>query len=660
MPNKQPINKRVGDLIKQAKSFTKTSGSVDKASRRAQTSAAREASKAAKDQQRAATRYTAELKKQNKLLKENARLAGGGRKPGGGGGAGSQSLAAKMGVRVPGLGALAGAAVGSIIGAVTSNLSASISKYSGTIKTQRDVAGMVNTAESGAMMRRAVGMGFGPEEVLGGIKGVGRAVGSRGAGQFQKGALNALLDAQVEYGIDPGEGVGLFGALRKGGTQGFEDQAGKGGAGLRMWKRMFIDAHASGLEKTRVPEHLANVVKGTNMVGQNIAGVVDSASISQMMASFGQLGAGFQGERAAGVMNAFQQAMTQASTLKGDPAAQALMLQDIGNFGGPGSTGNIFEARKQLEKGIGDPANVQNMIQGMLKRSGGDQKRAAWMLNAATGISLTKAEALTGFGAGGFEDKKGFEDAAKEAANEALSVDDKMLTLASEQASVDLQQFENGKELTRVSIQIQQLITDLVTMLVPIAKSTLEVIRELLINVKVGWDMIKDWISGDDRTKNTQGRLDEARQIAIGGGTTAEKTQKLGAILREQEKEVQWFDTKLAKRQAVQDSGGLGRHHLPEAKSELHTGAEDAATQMQNMVSTLRSEMVRDSERKKQAAERVTELQNRDNKSKKDLEDEKLTALKQIAKSTKKSEKTGSPLAGYLKPDVDTEAQADD
>ena len=503
-PQTKPMEARLAGAIKAFKAFTGQTGKVDKANTKAQQVAAKAASKAATAELKFRKQITAELTKQVRLTDRIAKANKTGGQRGGGrgdkgsftGGISSRLPSAKA---VPGM--VAAAAVGAVLGIITSQVRASIDSYAQTVKSQRNIAGVMSRDRLDSLVSEAEKRGFDPQEAIQQVSGISRAVGVNKPGQFPVEVLKMLQQGQTGMGIDPNETLSLMTGVRQAGV--------KGGAGnLREVRRIWADGVASGLEKTRVPEHMQNVSKGMQMVGEQVAGVVDVAEISATLAELGQLGAGFQGARGGGVMNAMAQTFVQASRLKAPDAVQAFMLRHVGGYGGPGGNKNLFDAQLQLEKGF-NRQNVRGAVSGAIRETGGGNPGAFLLQQAFPGLSLSKAKKLIEFGEGGFQNTEAFDKLIKEASPETKSVDEQMLTESKTIAKIAGNQWRTGKELYKETLAIKTAINTLVIQLVPEIKALLSLVRQFVENWAVGIEELVHMISRIPGVGGPEEGLDE-------------------------------------------------------------------------------------------------------------------------------------------------------
>ncbi len=661
-PQTKPVNARFAELQKAAKTFMDQSQKAGKVNAKQQATASAGAVKANRENLQSLKSATAELKKHNKLLKENAALAkrgDGGGKGGAGGGRGRQSVASALGLRKWMGPAAIASIVGSVVGLVSSQVRASIDTFAGTVKTQRDVAGMISQQKITALTRGAQPLGFGPQEVLGAVQGVGRAVGVRRPGEFPAGGVAQLLKAQQQFGINQGEGVSMMGEIRRAGITGFDvDQQGKRGAGLRTFQRIMADGVASGLEKTRVPEHMQNVAKGMQQVGENISGVVDAAGISSMMTMLGKMGAGFQGKRGQGVMNAFQNLFASVASGKATGDVSAMVLQDVGGFGGPASTNSYTQALRQLDKGISDPENFKNLIRGANRRysvEGQGGQMAALALSRETGISFTKSEELVKLGNQGFEGNAELDARIRAALPETLDVNEKAVELAAGQAQVQLQQFEIGKQLLDVVLRIQVLIGQIVSESIPAIRSMLLGVEDLVILTKEAVAFWKDYF-GDKQSGETSERMKEVERIK----ETVPRDLQASAIykvLKEQrEDNARLAGLDIGSRQQRLRTGALSNQQKANIKEQGTLAAgRDTARAMQSEINIIRKREETVKNRKIQADAEAKILSQKIETETASLQKE---AAEKLADATTKADKLYNPFMKLAQLTEDTSVRA--
>lgn len=519
MPSTKPINQRLQDVFK----------AVDRHSQKAS-----KGSKTANTEQlKAEKMITAELTKQSSLRSSGAREqlkiekqisaeiakraksgggGSGGSGRGGGSGGGGRSSGRGLGVRMPNLKALPGLAashaVGRIIGMITGQMRESISTYTNTLTRQRDMAGFIGRPELGAILAQSAGKGFGLDETLSLTGNIGRVTGSAGPGRFNaEGGILAAQKASTEMGIDTGVSASLMGVLRQAGFQGFD----KGQAGLKMFEKTLAAGTASGLEKTRVPEHMANMQKGVQMMGDVQAGVVDVASLNRTFAMLGQLGSGFQGQRGFQTFQAFQNMTTQVARGGGSQDVQALALQDIGGYGGPGSKNSYFQALEQLEKGA-TPDNIRNSIQGILRRYGASEE-GALALGRSTGLSLSRSKQLLTAEASGGLGSTAMNRMIDTAAEEAKPVDEKLLDEAKKQSENQFRIFDQGAELSSISMDISTAVTRMSAEMTPILKDILSGVRQYVHDFEAGMDIVREMLHIPPKTEREKAVTADIRQL---------------------------------------------------------------------------------------------------------------------------------------------------
>ena len=283
-PQTQPIDKRALGLTKIFSSFQNEGARKAKDAQRQQKAESRARDKERNAEIKHSKALTADSEKRAKLAKQTAGYSvayggGGGQAPTSpgtprrGGGGGGRSL----GMRLPALkaipGLVASAALGSVIGVVTSQVREALDQFGSTAKVRRNAAGMFKYKDLDSAVLKAKDLGFDPDETLKMISGVGRAVGVNKPGDFPQGALQTIREAQTDRGMSPEESMQLMGGLRKAGIKGFD----KGQAGDKAFARILADVQNSGLEKTRFAEHIANIDTGMKAVGESVSGVVDVA-----------------------------------------------------------------------------------------------------------------------------------------------------------------------------------------------------------------------------------------------------------------------------------------------------------------------------------------------------------------------------------------------
>lgn len=195
----------------------------------------------------------------------------------------------------------------------------------------------------------------------------------------QTGHLGAVRTAQETsrfYGGSVDEASGYMGALTRGGAR--FDSSG-GGQGRTQLFRMLRDATASGLDRSRVGEHLDAVAGAIESTGQSMAGDVSSSNISGLLALIGSTGrSGFQGARGMNVLSQIDQGFKSGGR---DEFSDARQLAAYG-FGVPGQDTDYYTARRRRDQGIfggqgmEGAQNLSSMLTHFLETNVGNRQAA--------------------------------------------------------------------------------------------------------------------------------------------------------------------------------------------------------------------------------------------------------------------------------------------
>jgi hypothetical protein len=545
-PQTRPIDSRLTRVTKLAETSVKKMSAVELVNLKKQTDFDRKRAKADKQHLEYLKKGGVEIAKQDRALVQAARAvqqtgggggaggapagpaAGGGR---GRSGAGVQTLASAFGMRrYMGPAALAGI-VGGVVGMVTSQVRAAVDAYASTAKAQRDVSGLIGDRGLRRAVIESIPTGFDVNEVLGSLSSF-KGVGINKPGDFPLEALRLAQEAQLDKGIAVEDSAQFMGGMRQAGITGFG--GGKGSDGLTLLKKIWADGVASGLEKTRVPEHMQNVSKGMQMMGETVAGVVDAGGLSEMLASLGKLGPGFQGGRVTGIMGSIQQTLVQAARLEAPEDVQAFLLRHVGGYGGPGHKRNLVEAQLQMEKGF-VPENVKNIIEGVLADGGGGAAAAQMLMKAFPGLSMGKSLQMAAWGESGFQDPAKLDRMVKEAEPETQSYEQQLVDAARAQAALQAEQFTQGGKLYDAISEIQLHISALVSEAIPLLRSIFQVIAEFLASFR---DTVRNWFPGGDAVKSAQtqkiwDRFGEQAALTTGVGDIG-KLQAIAVEIDEQ------------------------------------------------------------------------------------------------------------------------------
>lgn len=240
-------------------------------------------------------------------------------------------------------------------------------------------------------------------------------------GNYTPGGLNRQLMSGVPYGYNAQESIGQMAALSRntGGTGllslsqaasrgtgiGVEEFAGFAGTltragssmkdekGRRTLSRILTDSVRSGLDDSRTGEHLDAVSSMVQSAASVSGGEVNVNQISGLLANLGsKLGAGFQGERGARVIGAFDQALKSGG---GGDAAKALSLQAMG-FGTPEGGTSYYQAIKAMQQGVLGTTGAENFVKILktFEQRGGGEEEVNLGLSNYTGLSIEQIEKL--------------------------------------------------------------------------------------------------------------------------------------------------------------------------------------------------------------------------------------------------------------------------
>ena len=439
---------------------------------------------------------------------------GGGGGGGGGGRGGGGRMSRAGGAITAAAGGLVAAGVAGVFGLVTSQFSDAVEAYASTLKSQRGIGGMISKSGLDQTLAAGSAKGFDPQETIDLVSAVGKAVGSKGPGAFPSDAVAAAQQAQKDYGLDTGQSAGIMGKIRQAG-QSF----GPGGGGTQVYRKLLIDAQVSGLEKSRVAEHMANVSNVMDDIGASLAGDVDSGAASQQMASLGALGSGFQGERGLSTFKALQQAGTQGAQMDLSPDAEAFMLRAFG-YGKPGSQNTLHEARLGMAKGFSDPDFVKKIVGEAIAQKGQSVSGGADMLSQL-GVSYDKATALITAGLEGFPDKAAFDKLVTE-----LTPPDYQKEISEflkQGAELQQKAYDMGREQLPGVMDIKAAAQKLASELLPAVVAALGVITGLLENISEVASWVRGFFGGDAPSTAVK---DVLAAHNGGGGENFEATQR--------------------------------------------------------------------------------------------------------------------------------------
>lgn len=186
---------------------------------------------------------------------------------------------------------------------------------------------------------RAQELAFSQQETIDQAYGAARSTGHLGA-------VRTAQETSRFYGGSVEEASGYMGALTRGGA-GFNSTG--GGQGRTQLFRMLRDAISSGLDRSRVGEHLDAVAGAIEATGTSMAGDVSASNISGLLALIGSTGrSGFQGARGMNVLSQIDQGFKSGGR---DDFSDARQLAAYG-FGVPGQDTDYYTARRRRDQGI--------------------------------------------------------------------------------------------------------------------------------------------------------------------------------------------------------------------------------------------------------------------------------------------------------------------
>ena len=380
-------------------------------------------------------------------------------------GAGLAGAAGAVGAA--GLAVLA-AAVGAAIGTVSSQINAGYGAYS---KYARAQGGLVGSGTNLSAMRSArhagVLRGYGPAETMQQARAVALQTG-------QAGQVTRAQDIARTTMLDVGGAASFMGQLTRAGN-GFGGKAGI--AGRRQTEKVIAAGFKSGLDRARIPEFIQGVGKLVEQRAAVQGGNVKAGGYAKMLAAMGMTGAsGMQGTRGVNVLSKLDQAIQKPG---GGEYGQALMLQAFG-FGKPGGNATYYEALKRQEQGAMNVNNVKDLFKETRKQyGGGDEQILA--LRQMTGLSITQLENMRG--AVNNLDDKGLKKAIEKAKPvEEQSLDQMKIMGKHVQriARLDDRLVGIGEEMRGPLESMQDSINTLVEKLLPIAKTILDTMAQIL------------------------------------------------------------------------------------------------------------------------------------------------------------------------------------
>lgn len=327
--------------------------------------------------------------------------------------------------------------------------------------------------------------------------GVARATG-------RLGATTTAQETSRFYGGSVEEATGYMGTLTRAGSR-FSESG--GGAGRTQLFRMIRDATASGLDRSRVGEHLDAVAGAVEATGGRTAGDVDVSNISGLLSFIGASGrSGFQGARGMGVLQSIDAGFRSGGR---DESSEARQLAAYG-FGVPGQDTDYFTARLRQDQGIfgGEGTqgaeNLATLIQSFMATAQGNRDQA--VLDATDsglfgdlGENQIKALFETFNASGGnintmaaaIDDLRESQGSIEEQIRDNLKSG--QAEVASVMVKLDNRMVELGRQLFPSVTRIQNAIVSLQDSLFPAALAVLNFIAESIDAIRQGLSGIPGW-----------------------------------------------------------------------------------------------------------------------------------------------------------------------
>lgn len=439
---------------------------------------------------------------------------------------------------------------------------------------------------------RAQALAFDKTETIGQAHGVARATG-------QLGATGTAQASARFFGGSVEETTGLMGALTRGGQR-FNNQG--GGAGRTQMFRMLRDATASGLDRSRVGEHLEAVASAVEATGGSLAGNVDASQISGLLAMIGSTGrSGFQGARGMNVLSQIDQGFKSGGR---DEYSQAMQLGAFG-FGVPGQDTDYYTARGRQEQGIFGEGGTQNLLDVMNFVRGQTGNRQEQVISAQdSGLfgNLTQSQIEGLFSA---VDSSGGNIASVEQAIDALrssqgSIEEQIRdNMKQGQANVAQRIVDLNNRLTDIGersfdslANMQNAVISLQDNLLPTAIRILETISDVVTDIRnsiPGFAQTQTDVENERIRAQGYGLMEK-----INASTDLEEARGIFRELRQLEREVDNTEHRLFREGNTAD--GSRAYHLGEQLS----GAESMAS---NHIRTL--EQIQAAEQRAQQRDRA-------------------------------------------------------
>lgn len=353
----------------------------------------------------------------------------------------------------------------------------------------------------------------------------------------QTGHLGSVRTAQETsrfYGGSVDEAAGYMGTLTRAGSR-FNETG--GGAGRTQLFRMLRDATASGLDRSRVGEHLDAVAGAVEATGGRTAGDVDVSNISGLLSFIGASGrSGFQGARGMGVLQSIDAGFRSGGRDESSNARQlaaygfgvpgqdtdyltALLRQDQGIFGGEGTQGaenlsTMIRSYMASAHGNQDQAIVDANASGHFGDLGPNQIKALFeTFNASGGNINTMAAAI--------DDLRETQGSVEEQIRDNLQTG--QAEVADRIAKLDNRLLELGRQIFPAVAEIQDAVVRIQDALLPSAITTLDIIAD-------GISTLVTFFTG--RTAEQQAIDRAERQGSLYGITDENNVAQISAMAR--------------------------------------------------------------------------------------------------------------------------------
>lgn len=388
------------------------------------------------------------------------------------------------------------------------------------MQEQRALAGLAGTGTTLGRMHRAqergINYGYGAINTLGQAR----------SAALQTGNASAVSTMQMysrATGMDVGQLTGVAGSMARGGTQ---FSGAMRGPGAKAFERIYANAFASGLDKSRFHEVFSGVGRLVDTIGTRLGGDVESDRISDLVGLIGSTGqSGLTGARGMAVLQRMDQAIRSPG---GGEHGQALMLQAFG-FGKPGGNSTYYEAMKRQQQGIYGENNLRDMFAETARQYGGGNEQIM-ALSRMTGADYDVLEKLrgaitTGSGMEGMTEEQKKEHIDKLMAQaggveqEALYETKKMADKISLMEEHTLDTLKAGRLTSQRLLNIQGITNDLVRGFIPVAEKLLGVVEG------VYRFMVNFWGSDDEKKEYRKEKDREIRDAYYSGQITRKEAE---------------------------------------------------------------------------------------------------------------------------------------